>query len=226
MLFGVAQAQTDNELGLHSEGGPWSFFSSETYNEALPNVLLIGNSVMNGYKNTVIPALKEKSNVDYWLTPKHLNSEFLFEDLAKVVSMRNYAVIHFNIGLHGWPEGRIGENEYQPLLERYVETIKENAKDSRLIWASTTPVTETEKPELNKEINPTISKRNTIAEVVMKKYDVEVNDLYGLVVDKLQLAKGDRFHWKAEGYELMGNQSVEAILAALRRKQILRLIRL
>ncbi len=218
MLFGVAQAQTDNELGLHSEGGPWNFFPSETYDEALPNVLLIGNSVMNGYKNTVIPALKEKSNVDYWLTPKHLNSEFLFEDLAKVVSMRNYAVIHFNIGLHGWPEGRIGENEYQPLLERYVETIKENAKDSRLIWASITPVTETEKPELNKEINPTISKRNTIAEVVMKKYDVEVNDLYGLVVDKLQLAKGDRFHWKAEGYELMGNQCVEAILAALSEK--------
>ncbi|MCF6356941.1 MAG: hypothetical protein L3J54_03965 [Draconibacterium sp.] len=39
-------------------------------NPEFPNVLLIGNSVMNGYKNIVIPGLKVKMNVDYWLTTK------------------------------------------------------------------------------------------------------------------------------------------------------------
>ena len=73
--------QTDEELELHSEGDPWNFYPTKEYNAKLPNVLLIGNSVMNGFKNTVSPELKGKMNVDYWLTPKHLNSEVLFEDM-------------------------------------------------------------------------------------------------------------------------------------------------
>ena len=88
---------------------------------------MIGNSVMNGYHHFVIDSLMGKANVDYWLTPKHLNSEFLFEDLATIVSYRKYDVIHFNIGLHGWPKGRILKEEYKPLLKKYVSTIKENA---------------------------------------------------------------------------------------------------
>ncbi|NQU52630.1 MAG: SGNH/GDSL hydrolase family protein [Bacteroidetes bacterium] len=208
-------AQTDEELGLHSEGDPWNFYPTKEHNPELPNVLLIGNSVMNGFKNTVIPGLKGKTNVDYWLTPKHLNSDFLFEDLAKIVKYRKYDVIHFNIGLHGWPEGRIAENEYVPLLEKYVSTIKKNAENSRIIWGSITPVTETGKPELNKEINPTIAKRNKLAKGVMDNFNIPANDLYGLVADKLELAKGDRFHWTAKGYELMGKQTIICILNEL-----------
>lgn len=210
--------QTDEELGLHSEGGPWNFYPTKEHNPELPNVLLIGNSVMNGFKNTVIPGLKEKTNVDYWLTPKHLKSEFLFEDLARIVKYRKYDVIHFNIGLHGWPKGRIAENEYVPLLEKYVSTIKKNAENSRIIWSSITPVTETGKPELNKEINPTIAKRNKLAKELMNSFNIPVNDLYGLVENQLELAKGDRFHWKEGGYELMGNQSIAIILAELEKK--------
>ncbi len=212
-------AQTDEELGLHSEDGPWNFYPTKTYNPKLPNVLLIGNSVMNGYKNTVIRGLKGKTNVDYWLTPKHLNSAFLFKDLAIIVSFRKYDVIQFNIGLHGWPVGQIAENNYVPLLEKYVTTIQKNAGQSRLIWASITPVTETGKPELNKEINPIIAKRNKLAKEVMNNFNIPINDLYGLVENQLELSKGDRFHWKPAGYELMGNQCVKFILAELERKE-------
>jgi hypothetical protein len=212
-------AQTDKELGLHSEGGPWNFYPTKEFNPELPNVLLIGNSVMNGYKNIVIPGLKGKTNVDYWLTPKHLKSDFLFEDLARIVRYRKYDVIQFNIGLHGWPEGRIAENEYVPLLEKYVATLKENAGDAQLIWGTITPVTETGKPELNREINPTIVKRNKLAKEVMKNSDIPVNDLYNLAANRLELAKGDRFHWKAEGYKLMGNQTIAFILAELKKRK-------
>ena len=210
-LFG----QTDNELGLHSDGGPWKFYPITEDNHALPRVLLIGNSVMNGYHQFVLDSLKENANVDYWLTPVHLNSEHLFTDLAKVVSYRNYDVIHFNIGLHGWPEGRIADEDYVPLLEKYVETIRGNSEKSRLIWASITPVTEVDKPELNKDINPIINYRNEQAKNVMKKYNVPVNDLYGLVQDKLHLAAGDRFHWKSDGYRMMGKQCVKLIIKEL-----------
>jgi len=211
LLCGLANGQTDQELGLHSEGGPWAFHPCKEKNDNLANVLLIGNSVMNGFHQSVIDSLKKIANVDYWLTPKHLKSEHLFSDLAKVVSSTQYDVIQFNIGLHGWPEGRISDEEYVPLLEKYVQTIKGNAKGARLIWASITPVTEQDKAELNKEINPTITQRNGWAAGVMEKYNIPVNDVYGLVADKLHLAKLDRFHWKPEGYQLMANQSIEFI---------------
>ena len=78
-------AQTDEQLGLHSERGPWKFYPVQEVNTSLPKVLLIGNSVMNGYHHFVIDSLQGSANVDYWLTPVHLNSKHLFTDLAKVV---------------------------------------------------------------------------------------------------------------------------------------------
>ena len=42
LQFGLAQAQTDEELGLHSEGGPWKFYAAQEKNDSLKNVLLIG----------------------------------------------------------------------------------------------------------------------------------------------------------------------------------------
>lgn len=207
--------QTDDELGLHSEGGPWAFYPDSEENDSLSNALLIGDSVMNGYHQPAMDSLREYANVDYWLTPKHLNSKHLLDDLKKVVKYRKYDVIHFNIGLHGWAEGRILPGEYEPLLEKYVKTIKENAPQAKLIWASTTPVTEEGEAILNKEINPIIVKRNIKAARVMKENNVLVNDLYSLVVNKLDLGKPDRFHWKREGYQLIGNACANEVIKAL-----------
>jgi hypothetical protein len=221
LVFGLqvvfAHAQTDEELGLHSEGGPWKFYPALEKNDSLKNVLLIGDSVMNGFRQLVIDSLKKTANVDCWLTPKHLNSEHLFADLQNVVSSKHYDVIQFNIGLHGWPQGRIKDDEYVPLLEKYVQTLIENSKGTKLIWASTTPVTEQDKAELNEEINPTITQRNEWAVGVMKQYNIVINDLYGLVSNKLHHAKLDRFHWKLEGYQIMANQSVKNIVRELNK---------
>ena len=153
-------SQTDQDLALHSGGGNWNFYPAKEKNDSLKNVLFIGDSVMNGFQQSVIDSLKKIANIDYWLTPLHLNSEHLFTDLEKVISSKQYNVIQFNIGLHGWPKGRIKDDEYVPLLEKYVQTLIENANGAKLIWASTTPVTEQDRTELNKKINPTIIQRN------------------------------------------------------------------
>jgi alpha-L-fucosidase 2 len=210
-------SQADKELGLHSEGGPWKFYSSSQQNESLPRVLLIGDSVMNGFHSSLIQSLEGIAIVDYWLTPKHLKSEHLLTDLQKVVSSHDYKIIQFNIGLHGWPTGRILEHEYTPLLESYVRTIQENARNSKLIWASTTPITEKGITALNKEFNPVISHRNDLALEIMKANQILVNDLYGLVKNKLDLAKLDKYHWKSGGYKLMADQSAAFITKELKK---------
>lgn len=65
-------SQNDKELGLHSEGGPWNFYPVEEVKISLPKVLLIGNSVMNGYHHFVIDSLQGSANVD--LPPQKCSS--------------------------------------------------------------------------------------------------------------------------------------------------------
>jgi hypothetical protein len=208
----VAAEPTDKKIVLHSDGGGWKFSPANEVDVALPNVLLIGDSIMNGYRSHVITGLKGKANVDVWSTPVHLNSKGLHEDLSKVASFRHYDVIHFNIGLHGWQPGRIPEGKYSELLKKYVVILKENAPDAKLIWGSTTQVYDTGKQELHKTINATVVERNGLAVLVMEEEGVTVNDLYGLMSDKLHLLSDDGVHWKKpEAYIIMGNQIVELI---------------
>jgi hypothetical protein len=90
--------------------------------------------------------------------------------------------------------------------------MREHAGKAKLIWASSTPITEKGKPtELDAVNNPTITERNKIAAKIMKDAGIPVNDLAALVADKLNLAAGDKFHWKAPAYELMGKQAAKYI---------------
>ncbi|MFC4222050.1 SGNH/GDSL hydrolase family protein [Flagellimonas marina] len=211
-----SDADKDKKEGLHADGGSWGFKPATDVNENdSMNILLIGDSILKGYGRLVTDNLKNKAKVDFWITGKHLNSDGLLEELREYVSKRKYDVIHFNIGLHGWQVGRIPEGQYVPLLEKYVQTLKEYAPQAKLIWANTTPVTEHGSPVLNDEINPTIIARNALAAEVMKRNEVVINDLYTMLVNRLILARLDRFHWNEEGYRLMANQISDYLLKEL-----------
>lgn len=207
-------AEIDKDLGLHSDGRPWQFYPG-TGDESLPRVLLIGDSIMNGYRGSVIAGLEGKARVDCWLTPLHLASEDLHHDLRKVLVQGPYDVVHFNIGLHGWTPGRIPEGQYEPLLKAYVDIIRKSSPKVKPIWASTTQITVKGQPgELDPIHNKTIVERNAIAARVMAEEGIPVNDLYGLMSDKLKLGRGDKFHWNGEAYSLMAKQIVSKIQAA------------
>lgn len=214
----VKTSASDQKLGLTTAGpGLWKFYPAVNRDPALPRVLLIGDSICNGYRAAVIGGLKGKATVDVWLTPAAENDPGLPGDLEKVLKQGPYAVVHFNIGLHGWPKGRIAEAQYEPLMRKYVEVLRKHAPEAKLIWAGSTPITVQGKAaELDPENNPTITGRNAAAAKIMEASGIAVNDLYSLVVEKrAQLAAGDRFHWKAGGYDLMTKQIVEFITKAL-----------
>lgn len=206
--------KADEKQGLHADGGTWGFKSSTATKDSV-FVLLIGDSILKGYYQNVSDGLENMAGVDQWVTPLHLNSEPLMERLIENITRREYAVIHFNIGLHGWQEGRIPKGQYVPLMTKYVETIKKHAPEASIVWASTTPVTEMDVAQLNTEINPIIVARNKLAADVMNEKGVVINDLYGLLYDKLHLARLDRFHWNGEGYQLMADQIVNVVLNEL-----------
>ncbi len=208
---------SNGPLGLATSGkGAWQFYPAAQTDPQLPRVLLIGDSITNGYRSAVARELNGIASVDTWLTPAAENDPGLLPDLQRVLAQGPYAVVHFNIGLHGWPQGRIAVGTYLPLMQDYLATLRRHAPRAKFIWASSTPITVLKQPtKLDPANNATISGRNTVTVDLMSAAGLQVNDLYNLVIDKLNLAKGDRFHWQAPAYELMGKQTAGCILAEL-----------
>ena len=206
---------SDTALGLHADGAGWGFHPAAKPEPGLPRVLLVGDSVMNGYSADVARLLVGHANVDTWATGMHLTHEQLLPDLAKVLQQGPYAVVHFNIGLHDWPEGRIPHDQYEPCMQRYVASHASNAPAAKLIWASSTPVTAKGGKSLDPNINPVILRQNEIAARVVTGVGIAIDDLYALGVSNLALARGDQFHWTAEGYRRLAEQVARQIAAAL-----------
>jgi len=205
----------ESDARLHADGRGWRLDRAKITDPNRPRVLLIGDSILNGYSRQVIAALEGKVDVDLWVNPYH-QSEHLNRLLAEVLDNGPYQVVHFNMGLHGWQKGRIKDGEFQPLTKAYVEVIRRKLPQAKIIWASSTPVTVKGTPtELDPEINPIIIEHNRLAAEVMKELGVPVNDFYGLLVSKLELARGDQFHWRPEAYKLLADAAAESIIAAL-----------
>jgi hypothetical protein len=219
---GILEEKTDNndkKLGLIAKVGSWGFRPASEYHKKNPHILLIGNSICSQYSKVVIPALEGVADVDVWVTPAHLNSKYLEKRLSTILSMADYDVIHFNIGLHGWSDGRIPKGKYEELMEKYVKIYEKYAPNSKLIWASTTSISETrEDPtKLDPIHNQTIVKRNVMAKKIMKEHKIPINDLYTLTVKNLN-CKGDRFHYKSCGVKLLSDAVVEHLIKALNVK--------
>lgn len=209
---------TEPDKRLHADGGAWGYKQSHNRQPHLPRVLLIGDSILQGYRSYVSKALDGQATVDLWITPGY-QSEALNRELAATIEGDRYDVIHFNVGLHGWQEGRIKPGTFKPLTRNYVEILREKHPTAKLIWASSTPVTVKGEPgSLHPEINPVIVDHNRMAAEVMSELDVPVNDFYGLLADKLDLARGDSFHWQAPAYKLLGKEAAASVLAALQER--------
>lgn len=209
---------TEKDKNLHSDGSPWGLKLGDDSDPNLPRVLLIGDSILNGYRRQVSESLTEEAIVDAWVNP-HFQSEKLNLLLGEVLQGREYDVVHFNVGLHGWQEGRIKTGTFKPLTRSYVQVIQERQPTARLIWASSTPILTRGKPStLDPEANPRIVKHNRLAAEVMREMGVPVNDFYGLLLHRLELARGDEFHWTAPAYKILGDKAARAIRNALEQQ--------
>lgn len=201
--------------GEFSDGGAWKYKRVTETDPKLPRVLLIGDSIANGYHQQVAGLLKGSANVDLWITPKNIADLEMIPHLESVLKHGPFDVIHFNeSGLHAWQTNAIPKGQYGSLFARYVKALKTHASSATLIWASSTPVTAKANPgDLDAEVNATVVEHNLAARKVVADQQVAVNDLYALMLDKLSLARGDRWHWTAPGREIQAT----AVVAAIRK---------
>ena len=121
--------------------------------------------------------------------------------LAEVLEQGPYDVVHFNMGLHGWQEGRIKPGTFRPLTRAYVEVIRNKLPEAKIIWASSTPVTVKGKPtELDPAINPVIVEHNRMAAKVMQGDDAES---LGKLMDESHASLHDDFEVTNEELDIM-----------------------
>ena len=203
-------------------------FSTSLFAEegALPQVLIIGDSISIGYTPHVKQAMAGKASVVHHKG----NAQHTRTGLAKLdawLGDTDWDVIHFNWGLwdlcYRHRKSKVQGNrdkvngsltteldEYAKNLEQLVARLtKTNAK---LIWASTTVVPE---GEAGRKLNDDL-KYNVVAAKIMRKHGVQVNDLNALsrTFDATMFTKPGDVHYTVEGYKKIAAQVAEAISSA------------
>ena len=156
----------------------------------LPEVLIIGDSISNGYTPHVAQLLKEKAIVKH----HRGNAQHTGTGLKKLdqwIGKTEWDVIHFNWGLwdlcYRHPESKVqGKRDkvngtitttleqYEKNLDKLVTRLKKT--DAKLIWAHTTVVPEKEAGRIVGDDK----KYNDVAARIMQEYGVTINDLHSL----------------------------------------------
>lgn len=182
----------------------------------LPRVLLIGDSISNGYAVPVRRLLAGRANVHR--IPANggpsSNGVFLIEEW---LGRGNWDVIHFNFGLHDLK--RLDDGEPQVPVEsyrRYLRLIVKRLKktNARLIFATTTPVPDARvsPPRLPADV----ALYNRVAVEVMREAAVEVNDLHARSLPRLkELQMPANVHFTNAGSEELARLVAAAIEARL-----------
>lgn len=180
--------------------------------DALPRVLLVGDSITRGYFAEVEKALAGKACCARLTTSKCVSDPSFPDEVQLLLKQYRFAVIHFNNGLHGWG---YTEQQYKDGLLRLMETFENHASDAKLVWATTTPVRESGDLPSVSEQTERVRARNKIAAEIMKERDIPTNDLYGLVEQHPDWHSGDGVHFNEKGKEAQGAAVAESVLKYL-----------
>lgn len=174
----------------------------------LPHVILIGDSITHGYWQGVEHRLAGQAYCARLTTSKSVGDPALVRELTAFLTGGQFAVVHFNNGLHGW---RYTENEFRNYLPEAVEAIRKAVPGARLVWGSITPL---RKDQDSGASNARLQVRNAYARTYFEGRRVPVDDLHTLMLGHQDLHTDD-FHYNAEGCALLAAQVASAVSALL-----------
>jgi hypothetical protein len=203
---GVAAADADK---LVRERIEWvDIWFTDADKEALPRVLMIGDSITRGYFGQVEKALAGKAYCGRYTTSRSVCDPVFFQELALVLGQYDYEVIHFNNGLHGWG---FSEEAYAAGFEKFLDALKAQAPEAALVCGLSTPVLETGGMAAEQD---RVKARNEIVRALCAERDIAVNDLYS-VSDDAELFSPDGVHFSPKGRAAQAEVVAEAIGAGL-----------
>jgi len=189
------------------EGTEWTtIYWYNANSQDKPRVLLIGDSIVKGYEATVRDELAGSAYVAYYATSKSLTDPSYLKELSVILEAYDYKVIQFNNGLHSLHDDPA---EWEKGLRAAVALLKEKGRGAKIVWASSTPLTD-----------PTLSEKaqvlNEIAARVMKENGIAVDDLFALMnpLDR-SVYWTDTYHYTPAGVRMEGKQVAATVLVML-----------
>jgi lysophospholipase L1-like esterase len=185
----------------------------------MKKVILIGDSIRMHYQDTVMRELAGMADV--WAPVENGEKSIkVLSHLEEWAISRNPDIVQINCGLHDLKRKTVGSEPAVPLVQYQtnVRTILEQAvarTNSRIIWATTTPVNEKWHHE-NKDferLESDVLAYNAAANQIAGELGVVVNDLNDVIMQAGRDAflKPDGVHFTDEGSRLLG-QSVANFL--------------
>lgn len=205
-------------------------FTDPEIDPALPNVLLIGDSISIGYHLAAREALAGKANV---FRPKTNCGPTTrgTEQIDAWLGDRRWDVVHWNFGLHDLKYmGPNGENladpaaenshpqvaidAYEAHIKALAERIKKQAKV--VIWRETTPV-----PEGAAGRVPGDAKRYNAAaaKAVAEVGGISTDPFFAYAESVAGMQQPANVHYTSEGSKALGQHVAEVILRALPAKK-------
>jgi hypothetical protein len=210
----VANSGLAAERPVRREATEWTnIWVAEATRTDLPRVLLIGDSICNGYHRGVEKELQGKALVAMLATSSAVGDPALTEQVRLLLKSYKFAAIHLNVGLHGWD---CTEEEYRREFPKLLTTIREAAPGAKLIWATSTPMRRVA-PNL-REFHPNnerVKARNKIVADLAARQGIPVDDLYGLVENHAEYWADDGVHYRPEGQAVQARQVAKSILNLL-----------
>lgn len=181
----------------------------DTSRSDLPRVLLIGDSIVAGYRNGVRDELSGKATVTAFSTSKCVGDPDLLVEVEYAMKHFRPAVIHFNNGLHGFTTTEAAYGRY---LEQFVIDLGGLVPEAKLIWASSTPICGVDDAAgLDPVKNGRVVERNRLAWAIMEKHGIAVNDLYSAMLGQPGFRVDDQYHYNDAGQKFQAERVAAAI---------------
>lgn len=189
------------------EGSEWSNVWSYNGNESrLPRVLLIGDSITNGYQSAVHEKLAGVAYVTYWASSKCVTDPTYLAMLDVMLSDYQYAAIHFNNGLHSLGTDRA---EWTAGLRAALTLLRDHGRGAKVVWATCTPLKDPALTAKARELND-------LAAPLVKEFGLPTDDLFALMDPQDRNALwSDTFHYKRPGVEMQAKQVADTLRALL-----------
>ncbi|WP_339315210.1 SGNH/GDSL hydrolase family protein [Paenibacillus sp. FSL R10-2734] len=205
--------------GQRLEQYEWcQMWREEADKQDLPRILLIGDSITNGYHPFVQEQLRGLAYVDKLVTSKAIDNAVLLKEIDYMLMHGEdyvYQIIHFNNGLHGW---HVPLEEYKESLDSVIQYIQSLSKAKIVVATSTQVTTKGEHGKIDHDKNDRVIDRNRAASEVAVKHGLTITDLYTPMYGRSDYRVADPedlYHFNEQG------QRAQAVLVSAILKQFL-----
>lgn len=178
-----------------------------------PRMLLIGDSITQGYGHNVYNMLDKKWALTRYSTSKGIDNPYLLEEIFMVAKQENYAYdfVHFNNGIHA---DYISDEDFAVFYQQAVWALRDKFPNSKIAIATSTTLCKKENGVMVlSEKNDMVVRRNAIMRRIAEGSGIKVNDLYEVAARDNNYHCEDCVHFTAEGYEVLGRQVADFLLS-------------